>query len=116
MVVCCFHGGIAVHVLPEVRKQAGKVIAGISRDFSVSGHWEQKLELQLVAVRRSCNSFPTAEVWLISAQKMWDLPCGVLDFAADMMFCFVSVKGVLLAGLKCELIGFARDASFLSPH
>lgn len=63
-----------MHVLPEVRRQAGKVILGISRDFSVSGHWEQKLELQLIAVRRSCNSFSTAEEWLIPAQKTWNLP------------------------------------------
>lgn len=67
-------GGIASCVLPEVRKQAGEVILGISRDFSVSGHWEQNLKLQLAAVRRSCNFFPAAEGWLISVQKMWALP------------------------------------------
>ena len=45
-------GVIAVYVLPEVRKPAGKVISDASRDLKVSGHWDQKLELQLVAVGR----------------------------------------------------------------
>lgn len=71
--LCVFQEG-KLPVCYLVGKQASRVILGISRDFSVSGHWEQKLELQLIAFKRSCNSFPAADGWLLSVQNMWDLP------------------------------------------
>lgn len=45
-------GTIAVPVLPQVRKCAGKVLSDTARNLKVSSPCDQKFNLQLVAVGR----------------------------------------------------------------